>query len=164
MRELPPIPPDPKPAGKEIAAELRKQDGGVKAMSRDMRRRFAEISWKLKKKEKEPDLFWWPFAPNSMGYDSYLVSNEWRRIRRKVLKEAGHKCACCRSKATQVHHRCYRPRVMSGEETSLLIALCRDCHKTVDFDEKGKVRDAHSKERVLAELFAREGERMARAP
>jgi hypothetical protein len=57
--------------------------------------------------------------------------------------------------------RCYRPRVMSGADTSLLIALCRTCHKTVDFDEQGKGRSAQSKERVLAELFSRETERLA---
>jgi hypothetical protein len=163
MRVLPPIPPDPRPTEKEIAAELRKQDGGVKTMSHDMRRHFAEMTWEHTKKENEPDLFWWPFAPNPMHYEAYHISNEWRRIRREVLKEAGHKCACCPNKAKQVHHRCYRPRVMAGEDTSLLIALCIKCHKTVDFDENGKVRDAHSKERVLADLFTREGERMATA-
>ena len=51
---------------------------------------------------------------------------------------------------------------MSGADGSLLIALCHTCHKTVDFDERGKVRDARSKERVLAELFERETERLAR--
>jgi hypothetical protein len=50
---------------------------------------------------------------------------------------------------------------MSGADTSLLIALCGACHKAVDFDENGKVRDAHSKERTLAEMFARESERLS---
>jgi hypothetical protein len=138
---------------------LQKQEGGVKSLSREMRLRFAEMSWQIAKKDKYPDLFWHPFAPE-VSYDAYLHSDEWRRISRAVKTAAAGKCSCCPSKATQVHHRCYRPRVMSGADTSLLIALCGICHKTVDFDERGKGRDAHSKERVLAELFARETERL----
>jgi len=49
---------------------------------------------------------------------------------------------------------------MSGDDKSLLIALCHDCHKIVDFDENSKVRTNLEKERVLAELFARESERV----
>ncbi len=64
-------------------------------------------------------------------------------------------------KATEVHHRCYRPRVLSGEDTSLLIALCGACHKTVDRDERGEPRDNQSKERTLTEMFDRESKRLA---
>lgn len=108
-----------------------------------------------------PDLFWHPFAPEPMWYEAYLISKEWRAISRKVKQEAGNKCACCPNEAREVHHRCYRPRVMSGKDTSLLIALCHDCHKTVDRDENGKVRSNLEKERVLAELFARESKRLS---
>lgn len=161
-RSLAPIPPDPRPTKREIDAELRKQEPGVKSLSRDMRLRFAELIWYAAAKTKDPDLFWHPFAPEPMWYEAYLISDEWRRISRAVKKAAGGKCACCPNKATQVHHRCYRPRVMSGADTSLLIALCGTCHKNIDRDEQGKPRDAHSKERVLAELFAPETERLAR--
>jgi ferredoxin len=51
--------------------------------------------------------------------------------------------------------------VLSGEDTSLLIPLCATCHKTVDFDDGGKVREAHAKELTLAEMFDRESERLA---
>jgi hypothetical protein len=125
----------------------------------EMQRKFAAFYCYAEQKQKFPDMFWHPFAPS--GYDAYLVSDKWRAISRKVKAEAGNKCACCPNKATQVHHRCYRPRVLSGEDTSLLIALCRTCHKTVDFDERGKVREAHAKERTLTEMFDRESERLA---
>jgi hypothetical protein len=155
-RTLPPIPADPKPTKQQINAELRIQEGSMRSLPRDKRLRFAEMSWR----SKHPDLFWHPFAPEPMWYEAYLISDEWRHIRRAVKKSAGGKCACCASKATQVHHRCYRPRVLSGADMALLIALCGDCHNPVDFDERGKVREAREKERVLAELFARETERL----
>jgi hypothetical protein len=51
--------------------------------------------------------------------------------------------------------------VLSGEDTSLLIALCGTCHKAVDRDERGKARDNLSKECTLAEMFDRESKRLA---
>jgi hypothetical protein len=74
-RELAPIPPDPKPTEKEIAAYRRKQDGwnwngGV---SKETRLQMAEFEWRADKKDKEPNLFWWPFAPLE-GYQDYLDS------------------------------------------------------------------------------------------
>jgi hypothetical protein len=157
-RTLPPIPPDPKPTKRQIEAELRKQTF-AKSVPSEMQRHFAEFFCYAEIRRQFPDMFWHPFAPS--GYDAYLISGTWRRISRKIKAEAGNKCACCPNKATQVHHRCYRPRVLSGEDTSLLIALCATCHKTVDFDERSKVREAHAKEGKLTEMFDRESERLA---
>jgi len=108
-------------------------------------------------------------VPPLSGSDRKALTKELAKSRavtrifaeRSAEKQADNKCACCPNKATQVHHRCYRPRVLSGEDTSLLIALCATCHKTVDFDERGKVREAHAKERILAEMFDRESKRLA---
>jgi hypothetical protein len=157
-RTLAPIPPDPKPTKMQIEAELR-NDSFTRSLPTKLQRGFATLSWEGSQRHEFPNKFWHPFAPS--GYDAYLRSDVWRRISRRIKTEAGNKCACCPNKATQVHHRCYRPRVMTGEDMSLLIALCADCHKTVDFDERGKVRDAHSKERTLAEMFDRESKRLA---
>lgn len=157
-RTLPPIPPEPKPTKKQIAVELRRQNF-AKSVPGKMQRHMAEFFCYAEQKLKFPDMFWHPFAPS--GYEAYLISDTWRRISRKMKADAGHKCACCQNKATQVHHRCYRPRVLSGEDTSPLIALCATCHKTVDFDERGKVREAHAKERKLFEMFDCESKRLA---
>jgi hypothetical protein len=159
VRDLPPIPSDPTPTKREIAAELRKQNNSLKSLPRALRMRFAELYWYAAAREKHPDLFWRPFSPDEYG--TYLKSDQWKRISREVKQAAGNKCACCPNEAKAVHHRCYRPRVMSGDDRSLLIALCHDCHRTVDFDENGKVRSNREKERVLAELFARESKRLA---
>lgn len=157
-RRLPSIPPDPSPTKRQIEAELRRNTF-AKSVAVEMQRHIAEFFCHAKMKFQFPDRFWHPFSPS--GYEAYLISDTWRRISRKIKAEAGHKCACCPNKATQVHHRCYRPRVLSGKDTSLLIALCATCHKAVDFDEHGRVREAHAKERMLAEMFDRESERLA---
>jgi 5-methylcytosine-specific restriction endonuclease McrA len=161
FRVLPPIPLDPRPTKRQTEAELRKRAELMKKLPPQRRRQVAEFFWAADQRAKTPDLFWHPFAPDPMRYEAYLISKEWQQISRAVKKAAGGKCACCPSKATNVHHRCYRPRVLSGADTSLLIALCRPCHETVDSDERGKPREAHEKERVLAELFARETKRLA---
>jgi hypothetical protein len=156
-RKLPPIPPEPRPTKEEVDAELKKQTF-TKSFPDAMQRHTAEFFCHAHNKLQQPDLFWHPFAPS--GYDMYLKSEKWRQISKRIKAEAGNKCACCPNKATQVHHRCYRPRVLSGEDTSLLIALCAACHKTVDFDEHGKVREANAKERTLGAMFDRESERL----
>jgi len=160
LRTLPLIPPEPEPTEKEIDAQLQKHKFS-ETLSLKMQTKAAAFFWRADQKIKNPDLFWWPFAPEAAWYDKYLVSDEWLQISEKVKQEAGYKCACCSKKAENVHHRCYRPRVLSGEDTSLLIALCEKCHKTVDFDANGKSRDANSKERVLREMFDRETARLS---
>jgi hypothetical protein len=161
-RKLPNIPAEPKPTRKQINASLRQHADLLKGLPPGQRLPTAEFFWWADERQKYPDLFWHPFAPDPVWYEAYLRSPEWRRIGDKVKENAGHKCACCPNRATQVHHRCYRPRVLAGEDLSLLIALCGRCHKTIDFDERGKVREANEKERVLAALFHRESERLTR--
>jgi hypothetical protein len=151
LMSLEPIPADPEPMEEEIAAELANQEARFQVLPQEMRRRFAEMSWRLQKEHDDPNAFWQPFAPENHAV--YLDSPLWRRIRRKVLREANDTCLCCGGKATQVHHRCYRPRVLSGQDTSLLIAVCVECHQKIDRDENCKVRDSRSKERVLATLY-----------
>jgi 5-methylcytosine-specific restriction endonuclease McrA len=160
MRILPLIPPDPEPTEKEIDAQLQKHKFS-ETLSLKMQRKAAAFYWRADQKIKNPDLFWWPFAPEKEEYDKYRASEQWLQIREKVKQAAGYKCACCPNRATEVHHRCYRPRVMLGEDTSLLIALCSKCHKTVDFDANNKSRDANSKERVLRGMFDRETARLS---
>ncbi|SRR6266478_2507957 len=159
-RMLPRIPPDPEPTEKQIDAELRKVKF-AKSLPSEMQRKFAAVFWRADQMRKFPDRFWHPFAPDPMWYNAYLNSDTWRRMSKKIKADAGHKCSCCPKKSTQVHHRCYRPRVLSGEDTSLLIALCGRCHKAVDRDERGEPREANSKERTLAEMFDRESKRLA---
>jgi hypothetical protein len=120
-----------------------------------MRRPMAEIVWKFDLRKKDPNAFLVPFASDVPNYPLYLKSPLWKALRKKVLKEAGHACAACTAKATQVHHRDYRPRVLAGDDLSALLPLCKDCHGRVHADETGKKRISwNESERVLTEMVA----------
>ena len=73
----------------------------------------------------------------SMGYPSYtdyLASDLWKRIRRKVFARTTACEVCGTQKATQVHHRSYIRPVLTGHRLDLLVACCRTCHETCEFD------------------------------
>lgn len=95
----------------------------------------------MAKKEEDPNAFLVPFATEVPGYNDYLDSALWKRIGRRVLKAAEHECACCPAKATQVHHRDYRPRVLSGDDDTMLVALCKACHDEIHTAPDGRRRD-----------------------
>lgn len=110
--------------------------------------------------EQHPDKFLVAFVRNKDWYENeYLTGTLWKSIRERVLKDASHKCACCPAKATEVHHRDYRPRVLSGDDISPLVALCRKCHRRID-EVKGK-NSWNESERLLAELVAAEEARVS---
>jgi 5-methylcytosine-specific restriction endonuclease McrA len=84
--------------------------------------------------------------------DGRDYGKDWKAIKEKVLAAYGHKCACCGKTAKDVHHRDYRPCVMSGDDLSPLVALCRPCHKQID-RIKGQ-QSWNAAEKRLAELVA----------
>lgn len=62
-------------------------------------------------------------------YLTYLRSNEWFKVREKVLKLDGFKCRKCSSSLRlQVHHKTYKR--LGRERMSDLITLCYLCHKS----------------------------------
>lgn len=126
------------------------------------RRFFAEIEWKQSILAQNPNAFIVHFFPGDRAdrkkHDS---SPTWKKIRREVFKAVGRACQACGGKATQVHHRDYRPRVLSGEDLLPLVALCRPCHINKVHGGKEDSASFHSwneSERILANLIAtREG-------
>ena len=56
----------------------------------------------------------------------------------------------------------YRPRIMSGAHTSLLVALCKFCHFKVEQAKKGAKGNANAKEAMLADMFEQETARLER--
>ena len=71
----------------------------------------------------------------------YLFSDLWlEQFRPRVLAAANDKCVACGAKATEVHHRDYRPRVMAGEDLSPLVALCENCHDYIHYDANREFR------------------------
>lgn len=74
----------------------------------------------------------------SMGFDSYkdyLESSLWATIRKRFL--ATHKtCLGCGGEATQVHHKSYTKKVLSGRGKGHLYAVCRSCHERIEFRDR----------------------------
>jgi 5-methylcytosine-specific restriction endonuclease McrA len=63
-------------------------------------------------------------------HEQYLLSPQWRVLRRKVLERAGGLCEGCREKpATQVHHLTYAH--WQHELLFELVAICDDCHQRI---------------------------------
>jgi len=61
-------------------------------------------------------------------YAAYLSSEQWRRIRAKVLQRDKQLCqGCLINRATDVHHLTYQR--LYNELMFDLISLCRDCHE-----------------------------------
>jgi hypothetical protein len=63
------------------------------------------------------------------GYDEYLASSRWQRLKLAALNNAEYRCQLCdRSKKLQVHHRSYE-RLGSDNEARDLVVLCERCHR-----------------------------------
>jgi hypothetical protein len=129
-----PIPADPKPTRAELAAEIRRWRGRI---SDKILMEWARFQWDCDQRKERPDDFTWPFSTwllasdPTFNYDEYLKSDIWQQQRERVLTAAHHICAGCLGRATQIHHRDYRPRVLRGEDDSPLVAMCRRCHDAI---------------------------------
>jgi len=65
----------------------------------------------------------------SEDYSKYLRSEEWSKIRRKVLKRDNYKCAKCeKTNNLNVHHETYAHIFKESDFLGDLITLCGDCH------------------------------------
>ena len=73
------------------------------------------------------------------SYQEYLQSEQWTTIRKEKL-ERFPKCLLCNRKSSQVHHMAYTPDVLLGLCNNLLVALCDECHRSIEFDSEDKKR------------------------
>jgi hypothetical protein len=71
-------------------------------------------------------------------YRDFLASDEWKKMRGKVLRAFGGKCVRCGAKATQVHHTRYNPGSINGGNLAGLVPVCRPCHEHAEFDGRRK--------------------------
>lgn len=155
---LPPLPPDPKPTEDDLRPFLEIVEARGIAPSEIRKGWTIEVykkaqAWSLWYRDlrrKDKNAFCVCLPPP--GYAAYLRSDPWRfDIRKRALRAFNGECACCPALATDVHHRDYRPRVMSGEDITALVALCASCHDKVH----GNRKNWHSwqeQEQVLAAL------------
>jgi hypothetical protein len=82
------------------------------------------------------------------SYAAYLRSDLWRKIRMRVLAKHRHVCKRCKGRATQVHHRKYVMKAMTGENLGLLIPLCGPCHEFCEWDGNRKTMPGGANGRV----------------
>jgi 5-methylcytosine-specific restriction endonuclease McrA len=153
---LPPIEPDPVPSEAELlpyfeaAKKLRSS-----FISKTFGLRFVALwAWRKDVLRGDPNVFLVSSRP--FGYADYFQSNRWADIR-SCVPSCQPECACCHRKATEVHHRDYRPRVMSGDDLRPLVPLCRTCHQTVHaiLIGRGGPQDWLEQERLVAEMVSR---------
>jgi hypothetical protein len=103
-----------------------------------IRQTFAKWAWRAEILKHNPDAFLVAFVRDPIAYEAYLKSRKWKRIREQTLRAWGFECACCDRKATQVHHRDYRPRVLAGGDSNALVPLCAECHDKIEDARKSK--------------------------
>jgi 5-methylcytosine-specific restriction endonuclease McrA len=154
---LPAIPRDPEPTEAQCREYL---DRYPATWPESQRHSFASFFWKCDAKKRDPDLFLVAFAgwlPDGY-YEAYRKTSTWRAIRKRALAAADYECACCPSRATEVHHRDYRPRVLSGDEISPLVAICRKCHDRI---EEAKKVSWNKAEALLACMVAEKEAQMS---
>jgi hypothetical protein len=154
---LPALPPDPEPSAEELKPYLQQQTNknGVDLAF------FARLAWADDLRRRDDSAFHVPFAKEVNDYPAYLKSDLWKSIRKRVLKVASRKCVGCGAKATQVHHRDYRPSVLRGNNDFPLVAMCSTCHDAVHAGDNNK--SWQECERDLHRLVAEEDTRTSKA-
>ena len=98
------------------------------------------------------------YSFKKLGYDNYqeyLDSPLWARIRKRVFVKYGGKCAVCKKKAQQVHHRSYALKVMKGSDIEPLIALCTKHHHEIEFITVGKKKGQKRKKGKVNKILDR---------
>ena len=126
---------------------------------RDAAQLLAEIQWQIELRKRDPDAFLVPFSTEAFPalgfrtYAEYLASPLWRRIKTQELRRAGGKCAACGNITRTIHHRDYRPRVLAGNDSAALVALCQPCHDHVHYAPGKKERSWNEGERVLRKMI-----------
>lgn len=150
------LPPDPEPNETDLEPFL---EAVGRCRDESVRYGLAIMRWRLQKSQEDPDLFAVRFAGDGRDfagfadYESYLRSPLWKDIRQKVLRANDGECAGCENRASQVHHRDYRPRVLCGKDLTALVPVCQSCHEKIEDARKGEHWGAG--ERVLYDLVAR---------
>jgi len=111
------------------------------------RRRLQKIE---DKKYKEPIVYSTTTLSEGKGYKSYLMSDWWKEIRKRVLLKFNFQCCKCKKRENlHVHHSNYKyknsPRITTAMKDTFL--LCDVCHK--EFHTKYGVKHDMTKETLI---------------
>lgn len=71
------------------------------------------------------------------SYKQYLESDLWKKIRQSVMDAYKNTCVICKRRATQAHHVEYSYPSLIGKSPWYLVALCENCHKSIEFFQNG---------------------------
>jgi hypothetical protein len=71
------------------------------------------------------------------GYKNYRESEDWIKIRTRILN-SNPKCILCSKSSQVVHHVKYHPDVLLGLRDEVLAPLCHKCHEIIEFTDKNK--------------------------
>lgn len=73
-------------------------------------------------------------------YASYLASPLWGKIKGNVLRRDKGRCQICmKLSAYTAHHISYSKATLRGRDISQLIAVCRGCHRKLEFAKGEKL-------------------------
>ena len=109
--------------------------------------------WKRRKKKKIRKVKKVVKLKKQYTYKEYLLSPEWKKIRKRTLERANNKCEICKiTRAYQVHHKTYKR--LFNEKDSDLVAICGICHQ----DQHKLLTDEYVEKRVN-EIMKKEGYR-----
>jgi hypothetical protein len=63
-----------------------------------------------------------------VNYESYLHSDDWKKVRKSALRRAKNRCQLCnKTDGLDVHHRTYEN--LGKEKPEDVTVLCRECHE-----------------------------------
>jgi hypothetical protein len=154
---LPPLPPDPTPTEQDLCRFdhlIDDENPSIydKYFTEEQARWIKRaMLWRKYLQAANPNAFLLQIPRGN--YTEYLRSPEWRELRARVLAQANYECSGCDKRAMEVHHRDYRPRVLSGEDLVPLVALCATCHHDTHFAGPGLKRERWiEQERALAAM------------
>lgn len=93
-----------------------------------------------------------------MDYEKYLRTVFWKEIKEWVLERDNYKCVICNTVKSrfcelEVHHRSYDVEVLEGRDDEMLVSLCPQCHKLIEFYPDSRKRSSlHEKEEQYLKL------------
>ena len=97
------------------------------------------------------------------SYADYRLSDLWKEVRAKVFKQFGNQCQLCGEPATEAHHNRYHKNDLIGKRIKFIKPLCRRCHQSIEFDDRGFKRPVdrvHKEFKLLRRARKREVERV----
>ena len=157
------IPADPRPSKAELEAILHSHD--TVYLDEYVARWIAAALWRAHREKADPDAFLVTsaaevrvFPDGHLTFESYLQSDRWKDIRRRVMARADHLCECCGAWASEIHIRDYRPRVLRGDDLLPVVAICARCLDFIHEDPLTHRERAHhaEKEQALGQIHGQQ--------